>query len=105
MNDQSVAQAEVRDLLRKFAAPFADYAATSPARNENADFMVRTLWMAMIAGPEMEEETWKTFRDIGHLPDEELKAIQDCCHHQMKPVVSSEQLATLRKRYALRRKP
>jgi hypothetical protein len=105
MNDQNMAQAEVRDLLRKFAAPLSHYASTSCARKENAEFMVRTLWTVMIAGPEMEEETWKAFREIGHLPDGELKAIQDCYHHQMKPVVTSEQLAALRRRYGLKRKP
>ena len=96
--------AYIQTLLKKFAAPLAGYAAASQARKENADFMVRTLWTAMIAGPEMEEDTWKAFREIAHLPEDDLKAIQDCYNQQMKPVVTPEQLATLRKRYGLRRK-
>jgi hypothetical protein len=70
--------ADIQTLLKKFAGPLAEYAAASQARKENADFMVRTLWTAMIAGPEMEEETWTAFREIAHLPEDDLKAIQDC---------------------------
>ncbi len=104
MNDDAIAEADIRDLLRQFAAPLADYAASSLARNEGADFMVRTLWTAMIDGPEMEEETWKAFREIGHIPEDDLKAIQDCYYQKMKPVVTPEQLAALQKRYGLKRK-
>jgi hypothetical protein len=66
--------------------------------------MVRTLWTAMIAGPEMEKETWKAFREIGGIPDDELKAIQDCYDKAMKPVVSEDELTVLRQRYALKRR-
>ena len=104
MSEQVIKDADVQALLKKFAAPLAEYAAASHARKENADFMVQTLWTAMIAGPEMEEETWKAFREIAHMPDGDIKAIQDCYYQQMKPVVSSEQLAALRKRYGMRRK-
>ena len=105
MNDHEITDADVQALLKKFATPLAEYAAVSHARKENAQFIVRTLWTAMIAGPEMEEETWKAFREIAHMPEEDLKAIQDCYNEQMKPVVSPEQLVVLRKRYGLRRKP
>lgn len=56
-------QAEVQTLFRKFAAPLAGYAATSPARKELAEMLARNLWTALIAGPEMEEETWKVFKN------------------------------------------
>ena len=104
MNDDTIPEIDIRDLLRQFAAPLADYAASSLARNEGAEFMVRTLWTAMIAGPEMEEETWKAFREIGHIPEDDLKAIQDCYYQKMKPVVTPQQLAALQKRYGLKRK-
>lgn len=104
MEEQVITDADVQVLLKKFAAPLAEYAAASQARKENADFMVQTLWTAMIAGPEMEEETWKAFREIAQLPKDDLKAIQHCYNHQMKPVVNPEQLAVLRKRYGMRRK-
>jgi hypothetical protein len=103
-NPMSLPQTEVQALLHKFAAPLAQYASTSPARKEMAEFMVKTLWTAMIAGPEMEEETWKAFREIGGISEDDLKAIQDCYFEQMKATVSEEQLAVLRQRYGLKRK-
>jgi len=90
-------QAEIQTLLRKFAAPLAGYAATSPARKEGAEFLARNLWMAMIAGPEMEVETWKVFKTTGQLDDDSLQAIKDVYFEQMKPVVSEEQLGALRR--------
>ncbi|MGA2618071.1 MAG: hypothetical protein ABSF26_10710 [Thermoguttaceae bacterium] len=104
MSDQMMTGADMQDLLRKFAAPLAQYASTSPGRKDLADVMVRSLWAAMIAGPEMEEETWKAFREIAHLPEEGLKAIQNCYYQQMKPVVTPDQLAILRKHFGVKRK-
>lgn len=66
--------------------------------------MVKTLWQAMIVGNEMEEETWKAFREIGGIEGEDLKAIQDCYYQKMKPVVTDAQLAALRRRYRLKQK-
>jgi len=97
-------QAAVQALFRKFAAPLAGYAATSVQRKEGAGFMARTLWTALIAGPEMEEETWKVLKTTGKLDDDSLQAIKDVYFQQMKPVVSEEQLAGLRERYRLRKK-
>lgn len=97
-------QADAQALFRKFAAPLAGYAATSAQRKEGAEFMARTLWTALIAGPEMEEETWKAFRMHAHLEDDLLQAIKDVYFQHMKPVVSEEQLAGLRERYGLHRK-
>ena len=50
-------QAEIQDRFRRFAAPLASYAATSEERRELAEMLAKLLWMAMIAGPRMEEET------------------------------------------------
>ena len=97
-------QAEVQALFQKFAAPFAGYAATSVQRREGAEFMARTLWTALIAGPEMEEQTWKAFKTHAHLDDDSLQVIQQLYFDQMKPVVSEEQLAALRERYRVRMK-
>jgi|GEM_PF-2536229 len=97
-------QAEVQTLFRKFAAPLAGYAASSPARNELAEMLARNLWMAMIAGPEMEEETWKVFKTTGKLDDDSLQPIQQMYIEQMKVVVNDEQLVALQQRYRLRRK-
>jgi hypothetical protein len=97
-------QAEVQDLFRRFAAPLAGYAATSPARKELAEMLARNLWMAMIAGPEMEEETWKVFKSRANLTEDSLQPIKQLYFEKMKPVVSEEQLAALWKRYRVRRK-
>jgi hypothetical protein len=96
-------QAEVQSLFRKFAAPLAGYAATSPIRKELAEMLARNLWTALIAGPAMEEETWKVLKTTGKLDDDSLQVIQQLYFEQMKPVVSEEQLAGLRQRYHLRR--
>lgn len=66
--------------------------------------MARTLWTALIAGPEMEEETWKILKTTGKLDADSLLAIQELYYEKMKPVVSDEELADLRQRYQLRRK-
>jgi hypothetical protein len=58
----------------------------------------------MTAGQEMEEETWRAFREIGGIESEDLKAIQDCYYQKMKPLVTEEQLVALRRRYGLKRK-
>src|SRR5438128_9688815 len=87
-------QTEVQALFCKFAAPLAGYAATSPARKELAEMLARNLWTAMIAGPGMEEETWKAFKNRANLANDSLQAIQHLYFDQMKPVVSYEQLAT-----------
>ena len=97
-------QAEVQTLFRKFAAPLAGYAATSRERKELAEMLARNLWTAMIAGPEMEEETWKVLRTTGKLNDDSLQPIKELYFEQMKPVVTDEQIVALRQRYRLRKK-
>jgi len=97
-------QAEVQDLFPRFAAPLAGYAATSPARKELAEMLARNLWMAMIAGSEVEEETWKVFKSRANVSEDSLQPIKQLYFEKMKPVVSEEQLAALWKRYRVRRK-
>jgi len=94
---------EVRDLLQEFAAPLSPYV-TSPDRKTSAEALVKSLWLAMITGPEMEEETWKILRTRGNLDDDLLDSIQTCYYEKMKPIVGAEQLAALRERYKVRRK-
>jgi hypothetical protein len=84
-------QTEVEALFQKFAAPLAGYAATSAKRREGAEFLARNLWMAMIAGPEMEEETWRVFKKHTDLDDDSLQSIKDVYLGQMKAVVSEKQ--------------
>lgn len=102
--NQSMEHTDVQVLLRKFAAPLADYAATSAARKDLAEMLVRNLWMAMIASPEMEQEAWRIFQASGKLDDESLQPIKQVYYEQMRPVVSEDELAELRRRYQLRPK-
>lgn len=97
-------QIEVQDLFRKFAAPLAPYAATSPTRKEGAEFLARSLWMTLIVGPEMEEETWRIFQNQANLDEELLQSIKQVYFEKMKPMVNDVQLAALRERYQLRKK-
>jgi hypothetical protein len=97
-------QAEVQILFRKFAAPLAGYAATSQERKELAEMLARNLWTAMIAGPEMEEETWKVLQTTGKLNADSLQPLKELYFERMKPVVTDVQIAALRQRYRLRRK-
>jgi hypothetical protein len=65
-------QSEIHDHFRRFAAPLASYAATSEERRELAEMLAKLLWMAMIAGPRMEEETWQVLISTGNLAPESL---------------------------------
>ena len=93
-------QSEIQDFFRRFAAPLASYAATSEERRELAAMLVKHLWMAMIAGPRMVEETWQVLISTGNLAPESLQAVKEVYFQQMKPAVNEEELAVLRKRYA-----
>ncbi len=95
----SIIQREIRDLFRQFGSPLAGYASTSSARKALAEMLARQLWTAMIAGPQMEQETWKVLKTEARLSDEDLRAIQGVYCRKMKAVVSEEQLAALRERY------
>lgn len=97
-------QTKVQILFRKFAVPLAAYANTSPERKELAETLARSLWTAMIAGPEMEAETWKVLKTTGKLDDASLQVIQQLYYDQMKPVVGEQERADLQQRYQQTRK-
>jgi hypothetical protein len=91
-------------LFQKFAAPLAPYA-TSGKRLASAESLVRSLWLALVTGPESEEAVWKGLKDTAKLDDDLIEAMKQCYHARMKPGVSAEQLAALRQRYKVKRKP
>ncbi len=95
----TIGQAEVQVLFRQFGSPLAQYASTSPGRQELVEMLVTNLWTAMIAGPQGEEEVWNVLKTQAHLSDEQLEPIREAYYQQMKPIVSEEQLAALRLRY------
>ena len=96
-------QEEAQALFRKFAAPLAPYVTTA-ARKEAAESLVRSLWLALVTGPEIEEALWKELKDTANLDDDLIEALKQCYQEKMKPVVSPEQLAGLRQRYKVQRK-
>jgi hypothetical protein len=96
-------QADVQALFQKFAAPLAPYV-TSAGRQRGAEMLARTLWQALILGPEMEAATWKALKDDGKIADDLIEAIRQCYTEKMKPVVNEEQLAVLRQRYEVQGK-
>jgi hypothetical protein len=95
----AMTESETRDLFRRFAAPLAPYARTSQARKELAEVLAKSLWAAMIAGPAMEEETWKTLQSTANLDSDSLQAVKELYFQQMKPIVSDDELIMLRKHF------
>lgn len=96
--------AEAIALFQEFAASLAGYARSSPTRKESAEMLARSLWLAMIAGPEMEEETWKVLREQGGLDEDAIEPIKEVYFERMKPAVTEEKRELLRQRYPFRRK-
>jgi len=90
--------AEVQKLFQKFAAPLAP-SATTAARMVSAESLAKTLWMAMIGGPEMEEETWEALKGKGKLDNEMIEAIQKCYYEKMLPEITEDDFDALRQRY------
>ena len=96
-------QEEAQALFQKFAAPLAPHV-TSADRKESAESLVRSLWLALLTGPEIEEALWKGLKDTAKLDDDLIEAVKQCYEEKMKPVVSAEQLAALRQLYQVKRK-
>jgi hypothetical protein len=96
-------QEEIHALLRQFAAPLAPHI-TSARRKVGAEKLVKYLWAAMICGPEVEEETWRVFREEGLMEEAMIDDIKRLYEGKMKPMVSAEQLAALRQRYKVKSK-
>jgi len=94
-------QTDIQSLFRKFASPLAQYV-TLGGRQEAVETLARNLWMAMLAGSAAEKEAWETMRGAADVPGDFLDLIHNCYRDQMKPAVSPEQLAALRKHYGIR---
>src|SRR4029077_3865722 len=96
-------QEEAQALFQKFAAPLAPYV-TSAGRIETAESLARSLWLALVTGPEIEETVWKGLRDTARLDDDLIEALKQCYEEKMKPVDSGARHAALRQRYKVERK-
>jgi hypothetical protein len=94
-------QDEVQSLFERFAAPLAAYVALG-GRKEAMEAVARTLWFTVIGGPHIEEQMWAELGKSGDVDANLLESIRTCYAEEMKPVVSDEQLAALRRRYNIR---
>ena len=94
-------QTDIQSLFREFATPLGRYV-TLGGRKEAVETLARNLWMAMLAGPAAEKEFWDTMQGAAEVPSESVELIHRCYRDEMKPTVSGEQLASLRKQYGIR---
>jgi hypothetical protein len=93
---------EVQALYEKFAAPLADYAAKSARHREFADMLVRNLWMAMIGGRQLEDETWDILQDVASLSANALEPLKQLYYVAMRTSVTDADLASLREFYQMK---
>ena len=90
---------EAQDLYRKFATPLACFIKLG-VHGKAVECLAKTLWTAMIFGPEMEGELWTSLQG-DNLSGELVMSVMACYLAEMKPLVAGEQLAALRRRYGL----
>lgn len=89
-------QEEVQAAFIRFAAPLMSLVAMG-ADKAAADELSRNLWVAMIGGPDVEQQVFDAMRESS---SELYDVLQRCYAEQMKPQVSDQELADLRARYA-----
>jgi hypothetical protein len=91
-------QTAIQALFQEFAAPLGRYV-TLGGRAEAATELARNLWVALIAGPEAEEQVWQSMQESAGGQVGLLESVRACYLEEMKPVVSRQQLAALRDHY------
>lgn len=89
-------ETEIKSLYQKFASPLDSYA-TSPVRKQYIEHLGQLLWRAMIFGHDAKWDAWKFMR--GSAEDRAIEAMRELYHEQMLPLVSENELATLREHY------
>ncbi len=88
-------ESKVQEIFLRFAAPLSGFA-TLGGRKESVEELARNLWMVLLAGDQAEEQMWKSLAQS----DAELcGTVMRCYSEEMKPLVSEEELAALRRRY------
>lgn len=95
--------AEAKALFQAFAEPIFWNAKAAAAR-PMAESLARSLWLALLTGPEIEQTIWELLKEKMHLDDESLDLVREVYTSKMKPQISPEQLAALRLRYKIQRK-
>ncbi len=92
---------EVQDLFLKFATPLAFYVRLG-GRKEAMESVARTLWVAMLGGPSVEDQVWRELKNSPHIESGLIESIQTCYREEMKPQLSEENLTALRLRYGIK---
>ncbi len=88
-------ESEVQAIFLRFVAPLSGFAILG-GRKESLEELARNLWMVLLAGDQAEEQMWTTLaRGDAELCD----SVKRCYLDDMKPLVSQDELATLRHRY------
>ena len=88
-------ESDIQELFARFAAPLVGFAALG-GRIQAVEVLARNLWMAMLAGDQAETEMW---RSLAETDSDLCETVKRCYFDRMKPSVSEEQLAALRRRY------
>jgi hypothetical protein len=95
-----VDRTDIQQLFQKFAAPLGQYVVLG-GRQGAAETLARNLWLAMLAGPEAEEEVWRAMGAASGADAGLLESLRQCYLSQMKPAVGQDQLDNLRKHYQI----
>src|SRR5437660_331510 len=74
-------QEEIQSLYLRFASPLAALAWSAPTKAVN--LLARNLWVALIAGPQLEKYLWETMAETAGLEKDLLTAVQDCYYQKM----------------------
>jgi hypothetical protein len=93
---------EAQDLFQKFSAPLFR-AANSYTRKEAAHELAKSLWIALITGPEVEDNVFQTLKETG-ISFEGIQVIKDRYYIEMKPIITMEELQSLKARYNVKKK-
>jgi hypothetical protein len=90
-----VEQKEVQATFLRFATPLTTLVALG-ADKKAATELSRNLWMAMIGGPDVEEQVFEAMRETS---SDLYDVLHRCYTEDMKTQVSDDELAALRARY------
>lgn len=94
-----IPQTELEGLFQRFAAPFIGSSLGNVIGTDLATQMAQTLWRTMIDGLGVEEQAFQAVESVSPLAPKLLEQIRRCYDTEMKPLVTAEQLDSLRHCY------
>ena len=96
----SLSQSELVGVFQRFAAPFISSPLGEAIGTDLATQMAQTLWRTMIDGRDVEEQVFQSMASVSPLAPNLLEPIRRCYDAEMKPLVTAEQLDSLRQWHA-----